>query len=1328
MGAVGAPPLRNADGRPILCAFELKKRELKLPRLDQAQLRVSWPDLASAFGDTTELFVLDQSGTPHSIKAHVSVKTRGEARREFYLSGVGALLKALGARPGDVLALVGAHGEELRVECNTAEARAVAAHDFSDTGSGSGGTQRGSTAAAQAAVAPAAAAEKKEKVAAETDAAQAVGAAAEGEQAQQRRGAVVAAPQGPATAAGKVASRKRGRQPLAERQQHPEPQQQQEDKRQPPRRKGQRKQQQQQQQQELQEQAGEQQQQERRPQRQQRRGKRLVPQQQEEQHSGEQEQEARPEDASAAHVVAAPAPPPAQAAASPQQLQQGPLQEPLDESLGWEAVETDTSDDDYQSMLRDNKRQRRTRTVAGTRQMHLTKAAAARQAEEEAAEAAAAAAVAASKHVRRAGGGRAPGGFSGSGGRGAGSAHQPMALLPGEEPLGVELFFGEARPLLPGGRLGPPHAHAGGSKGLEGAARYRAGVDRARQQIRQRMVGQGTSEDEVESTLRLLRKFEAKCLRGEEATPAQCKQLCRDYLHCLRRLYNLPGRQPLVLDAHVLSAKALVDEEGQDALQHMRTMERRFLIWTPADLPPADTALGGMSSGGGAGGSRPAAAAAAAAATEAPPQAAAAGSSIPEAAGRGRRGGTRGNPNTVARYLSPRTAAGAGAGKQRRAAAAAPVVAGAPAQGERQVEAAAAAARIEPALPLEAEQEGEDGDATAAPAGGAWDQGLSGIWAEFTRKLKGKRYGDITLHTTSLPVSCALNDTEWQDGQLKRCSVKQHVNVLKQIESCQQGKRQGRLYVTDGSMPDYLEQQHYPVDAPGMPCGVDSRANAMLPHAVRSSRATNLFHTLKSESTGTKTFTLFGPAGGGTNLTAFHFETKRRRSYNCGTGDFIIQPPATLADMRKMMRVHAAVAGRHTRHGQLLPLECYLEEGVPLVLHLRDYPFATLCELCEQSMHAFVSFNTVASTPPSLKVSCNDFDLVWELDSCYWMEKVAALYSELGLFPEEALPPDGADTWVMSSYLLRRPHTLAEKRAGWERPWLCEAEGAQGVGQGAGAGELEDSEMHWSTDIIAARCVEKLLDVLAGELRQLASWAGEVPDAGLALLALRRARPVLLDMHRRAASEADGSRRRRGLQFEPRWPVECHFSREYMEDLLGQVDSALARFPPAQPAEPAGQPRAAAPAAGQTPGANRRRRAPPAAVAAAEARQGVGAGSGSSGVEACLLTGEAHAAYAAGSQEQRQLLVQQADAMLAAASAGGPASSVVPALAGQEAHVVRSHWLLRVQLEWEAAAAQPLDLALLATRRQQRSEAEALLDGCCRQLEQRHRADWGVQG
>ena len=299
------------------------------------------------------------------------------------------------------------------------------------------------------------------------------------------------------------------------------------------------------------------------------------------------------------------------------------------------------------------------------------------------------------------------------------------------------------------------------------------------------------------------------------------------------------------------------------------------------------------------------------------------------------------------------------------------------------------------------------------------------------------------------------------------------------------------------------------------------------------------------------------------------------------------------------MRVHAAVAGRHSRHGQLLPLEVYLEEGIPLVrlhcaqsgqgfpphpsiwagegpiaaqrvilssrgspallersvpapaagvprmsgypsavsgplpqrtrvpsvphhpsrtasppqppqvLHMRNYPFATLCELCEQSMHAFVSCSTVACSPPALKVggarlhavgaccgcclvlwlmrrqanamhplravlfgfqvSCNDCDLLWELDSCYWLEKLACMYSvggggtavlntagsvacfmmqgglrqqhattchvtpfcplhptppplvqHLELFPEEGLPPDKADEWVMSPYLLKK--------------------------------------------------------------------------------------------------------------------------------------------------------------------------------------------------------------------------------------------------------------------------------------------------------------------
>lgn len=96
--------------------------------------------------------------------------------------------------------------------------------------------------------------------------------------------------------------------------------------------------------------------------------------------------------------------------------------------------------------------------------------------------------------------------------------------------------------------------------------------------------------------------------------------------------------------------------------------------------------------------------------------------------------------------------------------------------------------------------------------------------------------------------------------------------------------------------------------------------------------------------------------------------------------------------MRLLMRVHAAVIGAHTRHGQLLPLEVYLEAEVDLVAYPRDGPAPSLCELCEQSMHAFVSFGDVGCRPPTLKVSCNDFDLAWELESAYFLESLSLAY------------------------------------------------------------------------------------------------------------------------------------------------------------------------------------------------------------------------------------------------------------------------------------------------------------------------------------------------
>ena len=71
---------------------------------------------------------------------------------------------------------------------------------------------------------------------------------------------------------------------------------------------------------------------------------------------------------------------------------------------------------------------------------------------------------------------------------------------------------------------------------------------------------------------------------------------------------------------------------------------------------------------------------------------------------------------------------------------------------------------------------------------------------------------------------------------------------------------------------------------------------------------------------------------------------------------------------RKLERVHAAVMGAHQRSQCLLPLEMYLEEGIPLVCHVRDGPHAEMVELPEQSCHAFLSFSNAAAKPPSLKV------------------------------------------------------------------------------------------------------------------------------------------------------------------------------------------------------------------------------------------------------------------------------------------------------------------------------------------------------------------------
>lgn len=132
----------------------------------------------------------------------------------------------------------------------------------------------------------------------------------------------------------------------------------------------------------------------------------------------------------------------------------------------------------------------------------------------------------------------------------------------------------------------------------------------------QRMRQQGMDKGEVESMLCLLCEYEAKCLAGSEpvappesrqvrrlaacspACPPACErgallallpygaaqrsdlpsvpstpslpthahvQICSELDRRLRLVYNRPGEDPLVLDAHVMSAGALPDQEGAGA-------------------------------------------------------------------------------------------------------------------------------------------------------------------------------------------------------------------------------------------------------------------------------------------------------------------------------------------------------------------------------------------------------------------------------------------------------------------------------------------------------------------------------------------------------------------------------------------------------------------------------------------------------------------------------------------------------------------------------------------------------------------------------------------
>lgn len=192
----------------------------------------------------------------------------------------------------------------------------------------------------------------------------------------------------------------------------------------------------------------------------------------------------------------------------------------------------------------------------------------------------------------------------------------------------------------------------------------------------------------------------------------------------------------------------------------------------------------------------------------------------------------------------------------------------------------------------------------------------------------------------------------------------------------------------------------------------------------------------------------------------------------------------------------------------------------------------------------------------------------------------------------------------------------------------------------------------------------------------------------------RRPRALQPSLHLQAQADRQAAEGSGG--FCPRWPVECHFSREYLQDLVAEVDAELAA--PAAPASGALQAAALLARRGNKSSAQKR------------AARGRGDESAAAAGHTALLTPELHAAYAAAGPEKRAQLASQADAMLAAGrtqDAGGAngscGSSAAPALTAElPPGVLRSHWLLRMQLEWEAAQAEPFSLDLLAQRRRQR--------------------------
>ncbi|KAK9807920.1 hypothetical protein WJX73_002288 [Symbiochloris irregularis] len=460
-----------------------------------------------------------------------------------------------------------------------------------------------------------------------------------------------------------------------------------------------------------------------------------------------------------------------------------------------------------------------------------------------------------------------------------------------------------------------------------------------------------------------------------------------------------------------------------------------------------------------------------------------------------------------------------------------------------------------------------------------WDKSLQSIWnrakehlAEPTASGSAQTYAEVKASQDPLQFSCSLQEGAWEAGMVTKEGISDEAIPAEEIAASEAGTRPGRLYFTDGTKPNY-DETGKPQWLPGLSCAVNDATNAMLPAPLRSCRGDSLLRFMRVESTGVATFTLFAPMGPATGLTAFHQETKQRRSFNCGTGDLIMQPLAVEAHVRKLERLHELLLGAHGRHSNLLPLEMYLEEDIPVVTYVRSSPHAEMVELPEQSCHAFISFATAHGTLPCIKVSCNDWCLRRELASSYLLERLVGACDRAKVGTGH--PEDEADTWVESSYLPLAPSRTQHKGEGYVAAWMQPCQEDSLLEQ-----DEEPGARSWWMEVVLVRTCEHLLDAARGLPDADAAWAGDTITRQQASEALLDALPALRDLFQRTWS--DNAIYGRGSKPAKAWHDMClNFTREYVAHLISSICAQLNGADTSAAAASEAQPFAAPAAEGQ---------------------------------------------------------------------------------------------------------------------------------------------------